>query len=161
MSTGFITPSLPQGLSSLALRISSFCAKGTRSNSNSTPKSPRATMSASDFAMMPSMLVKASLWGQKGVWVRRLGEDLKILGPAPSPFRTNKLWKVTFLHGFLYQKNFKHLQSASCRVSGVHTCGFSILGQIFGRLSWAQSIKVRHIGNVNETMKFHLEILKT
>lgn len=119
MSTGFITPSLPQGLSSLALRISSFCAKGTRSNSNSTPKSPRATMSASDFAMMPSMLVKASLWGQKGVWVRRLGEDLKILGPAPSPFRTNKLWKVTFLHGFLYQKTSSifNLHPAGCPVS--------------------------------------------
>ena len=43
----------------LAFRISNFCAKGTRSSSSSTPKSPRATMSASDLAMMPSMLVSA------------------------------------------------------------------------------------------------------
>mmetsp|Transcript_109169 Transcript_109169/g.352445 ORF Transcript_109169/g.352445 Transcript_109169/m.352445 type:complete len:286 (-) Transcript_109169:105-962(-) len=54
--------------------MSSFCAKGTRFTPSSTPRSPRATISAWDFAMMPSMLVSA--------------------------------------------------------------CGFSILGQIFGRLLW-------------------------
>ena len=46
-------------LRALALRISSFCAKGTRSNSSSTPKSPRATIRAWDLAMMPSMLLRA------------------------------------------------------------------------------------------------------
>mmetsp|Transcript_53721 Transcript_53721/g.129395 ORF Transcript_53721/g.129395 Transcript_53721/m.129395 type:complete len:352 (-) Transcript_53721:544-1599(-) len=46
---------------SLARLISSFCAKGTRSTSSSTPRSPLATISAWDFAMMPSMFVSA--WG--------------------------------------------------------------------------------------------------
>mmetsp|Transcript_19429 Transcript_19429/g.67729 ORF Transcript_19429/g.67729 Transcript_19429/m.67729 type:complete len:337 (+) Transcript_19429:838-1848(+) len=44
---------------SLAFLIKSFWAKGTRSNSSSTPKSPRATIKACDRAMMPSMFVKA------------------------------------------------------------------------------------------------------
>jgi len=39
--------------------MSNFCAKGTRFRPSSTPKSPRATMRACDFEMMPSMLVKA------------------------------------------------------------------------------------------------------
>ena len=43
----------------LARWMRSFCAKGTRFRPSSTPRSPRATMSAWDFAMMPSMLVKA------------------------------------------------------------------------------------------------------
>mmetsp|Transcript_57395 Transcript_57395/g.136630 ORF Transcript_57395/g.136630 Transcript_57395/m.136630 type:complete len:213 (+) Transcript_57395:724-1362(+) len=46
---------------SLALRISNFWAKGTRFSPSSTPRSPLATISACDLAMMPSMLVKA--WG--------------------------------------------------------------------------------------------------
>mmetsp|Transcript_51171 Transcript_51171/g.111082 ORF Transcript_51171/g.111082 Transcript_51171/m.111082 type:complete len:206 (+) Transcript_51171:114-731(+) len=45
----------------LAFAMRSFCAKGSRSSSSSTPRSPRATISASDFSMMPSMLVSA--WG--------------------------------------------------------------------------------------------------
>mmetsp|Transcript_63804 Transcript_63804/g.180055 ORF Transcript_63804/g.180055 Transcript_63804/m.180055 type:complete len:359 (+) Transcript_63804:636-1712(+) len=51
----------------LALLMSSFCAKGTRFTPSSTPRSPRATMRASERAMMPSMLVKAcgfSILGQ-------------------------------------------------------------------------------------------------
>mmetsp|Transcript_32171 Transcript_32171/g.86160 ORF Transcript_32171/g.86160 Transcript_32171/m.86160 type:complete len:408 (+) Transcript_32171:1330-2553(+) len=47
--------------SSFAFLISNFCAKGTRSNPNSTPKSPRATISAWDSSMIPSMFVNA--WG--------------------------------------------------------------------------------------------------
>mmetsp|Transcript_32173 Transcript_32173/g.86168 ORF Transcript_32173/g.86168 Transcript_32173/m.86168 type:complete len:349 (-) Transcript_32173:646-1692(-) len=43
----------------LALWISSFCAKGTRFRPNSTPRSPRATISAWDFSMIPSMLMNA------------------------------------------------------------------------------------------------------
>jgi len=43
----------------LALAMRSFCANGTRSTSSSTPKSPLATISASDLAMMPSMFVSA------------------------------------------------------------------------------------------------------
>jgi len=39
--------------------IRSFCAKGVRYTPSSTPKSPRATIKAWDFSMMPSMLVKA------------------------------------------------------------------------------------------------------
>mmetsp|Transcript_57391 Transcript_57391/g.136617 ORF Transcript_57391/g.136617 Transcript_57391/m.136617 type:complete len:209 (+) Transcript_57391:568-1194(+) len=45
----------------LARAMSSFWAKGTRYKPSSTPRSPRATISACDLAMMPSMLVKA--WG--------------------------------------------------------------------------------------------------
>mmetsp|Transcript_109030 Transcript_109030/g.198602 ORF Transcript_109030/g.198602 Transcript_109030/m.198602 type:complete len:291 (+) Transcript_109030:1444-2316(+) len=51
----------------LASLIKSFCANGTRSNSNSTPKSPRATIRAWDFAMIPAIFVKAcgfSIFGQ-------------------------------------------------------------------------------------------------
>mmetsp|Transcript_136550 Transcript_136550/g.424248 ORF Transcript_136550/g.424248 Transcript_136550/m.424248 type:complete len:308 (+) Transcript_136550:1205-2128(+) len=46
---------------SLARLMRSFCAKGTRSTPSSTPRSPRATISAWDLAMMPSMFVSA--WG--------------------------------------------------------------------------------------------------
>mmetsp|Transcript_99694 Transcript_99694/g.302694 ORF Transcript_99694/g.302694 Transcript_99694/m.302694 type:complete len:307 (+) Transcript_99694:940-1860(+) len=52
---------------SLAFLMRSFCAKGTRSTSSSTPRSPRATINASDLAMMPSMFVSAcgfSIFGQ-------------------------------------------------------------------------------------------------
>mmetsp|Transcript_60128 Transcript_60128/g.175707 ORF Transcript_60128/g.175707 Transcript_60128/m.175707 type:complete len:291 (+) Transcript_60128:239-1111(+) len=45
----------------LARVMSNFCAKGTRYTPNSTPKSPRATIKACDFSMMPSMFVNA--WG--------------------------------------------------------------------------------------------------
>mmetsp|Transcript_69320 Transcript_69320/g.187366 ORF Transcript_69320/g.187366 Transcript_69320/m.187366 type:complete len:332 (+) Transcript_69320:109-1104(+) len=51
----------------LAFCMSSFCAKGTRYTPSSTPRSPRATMSACDLAMMPSMFVSAcgfSIFGQ-------------------------------------------------------------------------------------------------
>mmetsp|Transcript_20638 Transcript_20638/g.47330 ORF Transcript_20638/g.47330 Transcript_20638/m.47330 type:complete len:249 (+) Transcript_20638:1431-2177(+) len=52
---------------SLDFLMSIFCANGTRSTSSSTPKSPRATIKASDFAMIPSMFVSAcgfSIFGQ-------------------------------------------------------------------------------------------------
>mmetsp|Transcript_109907 Transcript_109907/g.310668 ORF Transcript_109907/g.310668 Transcript_109907/m.310668 type:complete len:359 (+) Transcript_109907:883-1959(+) len=51
----------------LAFAMSSFCAKGTLFTPSSTPRSPRATISAWDFSMMPSMLVSAcgfSIFGQ-------------------------------------------------------------------------------------------------
>mmetsp|Transcript_59733 Transcript_59733/g.139766 ORF Transcript_59733/g.139766 Transcript_59733/m.139766 type:complete len:347 (-) Transcript_59733:627-1667(-) len=57
-----------------ARAMSSFCAKGTRFRPSSTPRSPRATMRAWDFAMMPSMFVKAcgfSIFGQ--IFGRRSG----------------------------------------------------------------------------------------
>mmetsp|Transcript_15487 Transcript_15487/g.36286 ORF Transcript_15487/g.36286 Transcript_15487/m.36286 type:complete len:291 (+) Transcript_15487:1239-2111(+) len=46
---------------SLDFLMSIFWANGTRSTSSSTPKSPRATINASDLEMMPSMFVNA--WG--------------------------------------------------------------------------------------------------